>query len=586
MNIIGISAHFHDAAACIIKDGELIAAAQEERFTRIKHDASIPKFSVHYCLQKAKLDPNDIDYVAYYEDPFKKAERQIWMGLPDFPITFPGQINRIDPYRPEREIRNILGLTSPILFYDHHLSHAASAYFFSGYENSAIMIVDGVGEWDTLSLGLGEASKIKLKALARFPHSIGLLYSTITAYLGFDVNDGEYKVMGLAPYGSPVCLNKMEKLIKNSANDTFELDLDYFAFVKEKKMYSDRLEDLLEYPARQKDAELTKFHKDIAKSMQVLLEELVLEKAFYAHSRYPSENLCMAGGVALNCVATSAIRQKGPYKNIFVQPAASDAGACLGAAVLAYCDKAEKPFRNQKMNHVFYGPSYDNDFILSLFENSDIRFKNFGNRKPQLISLIAKELYHGKVVGLFHGRMEFGPRALGARSILADPRGERIRDKINMKIKKRENFRPFAPAVLEDCLKDYFEMDHRSPFMLETCQIKTEGRFPAITHVDNSARVQSVNPKHNPFFYSIIEKFYSMSGCPILLNTSFNLRGEPIVCTPLEAFLCFVRTEIDLLILEETAISREDLSPKILQWYRHSRPLIREGDNNAVYTFL
>jgi carbamoyltransferase len=586
MNIVGISSHFHDSAACLLQDGQLVAAAQEERFTRVKHDASIPRHAFLYCLREAGLRPADIDYVAYYENPFRKLERQLWMGLPDIPITFPHRVHQLDPHRPEREIRGTLGLECPLVYTDHHRSHAASAFFYSGFPEAAVLTVDGVGEWDTLTYGYGRGATLELTGCLEFPHSIGLLYSTITAYLGFEVNDGEYKVMGLAPYGKPVHTDTLFRLIRRHEKDAFELDLRYFAFLKTNRMYSPELEALLGRPARAKESWLEAFHMDIARSLQDVLETLLLEKTRYLHGLGYSENLCMAGGVALNCVANARILREGPFRRLFVQPGASDAGSCLGAAALAHAEKTGTPPAVRRMKNLYLGPAYSHREIRGLFAESDVGFRDFHGREDDLLRYVAEKLAANRVIGWFDHRMEFGPRALGARSILADPRVADMRDRINAAVKKREGFRPFAPSVLEERCAEFFEIDHVSPFMLETCQARYTEGFPAITHCDGSARVQTVNEEDNGRYYRLIRAFDRLTGCPMLLNTSFNLRGEPIVNTPMEAFLCFVRSAIDVLVLGDIVIERSDLSPKILEWYGDTLPLLREGVSNAVYTFL
>ena len=559
-NIIGISCFFHDAACCLLKDGVLIAAAEEERFSRNKHDAAIPKRAFNYCLEEGGLTIDEIDCVAYYEEPTKKLARQLWMMLPGL-SSEKKVLGRLDPRRPEREIREVLGYDGPIEYVGHHQAHAASTFYYSGFKEAAIFTVDGVGEWDTTSFGRGRGDDLELLETVEFPHSLGLLYSTITSYLGFEVNEGEYKVMGLAPYGKPRHVDLMRKLIINQPGGQYLLDLRYFDFTSFKRMYSDEMLSLFGHPPRPPRTEILDFHKDLARSLQDVLEEILMDKLTYLHEVSGIENLCMAGGVALNCVANGRIKREGPFKRMFVQPAAGDSGGALGAAAIAH-----KRRRNGKaeslstFRHAYLGPAFSSEEVTSFVEATGIKARDFRGREAELLIAVARALTAGKIVGWFHGRMEFGPRALGARSILADPRGDTVQDRINSIIKQRESFRPFAPAVLEDRAAAHFDLDHPSRYMLETCQVKSPIKLPAITHVDGSARVQTVDEETNPRFARLLRTFERLTGCPILLNTSFNLNYEPIVCTPADALICFIRSGLDALVLEDYLIDRSAIS--------------------------
>lgn len=538
-----------------MRDGQLVAAAQEERFTRRKHDPAMPVRAFRYCLEEGQLTISDVHCVAYYEDPRKKAERQLWMTAADL-FHQPGLLSRINPTRPVREVRELLGYDGPVEIVDHHHAHGASAFYFSGFSESAILTVDGVGEWATTTYGRAAAGAIDIFEEVHFPHSLGLLYSAITNYLGFEVNDGEYKVMGLAPYGEPALADAIRSLVKCGPKGQFELDTKYFEFLREDRMYSDELVALLGEPARTPESELLPFHANVARSLQVVLEEVLLEKAGYLHSQVPGENLCMAGGVALNCVANARLLRDGPFKRLFVQPAASDAGGALGAAAIATERLKVGSISPRSLDHAYWGPAHDSAGIVPLLAATGLDAQDFRGREDELLEETARRLARGEIVGWFQGRMEFGPRALGARSILADPRDPGMRDRINALVKMREAFRPFAPAVLESVAADHFNLDHPAPFMLETCHVVSALPLPAITHVDGSARVQTVNPDVNPRMAGLLTRFEALTGCPVLLNTSFNLRGEPIVCSPVDALVCFTRANLDALVLEDFLIPR------------------------------
>lgn len=582
MNIIGISAFYHDAACCLVKDGKLIAAVQEERFSRIKNDPSLPYLSFMYCLEKGNLQIENVDLIAYYEDPVKKRQRQLW--------SMDGQLNtaQLDKTQiavVEEWIRSGLGYEGPIQCIDHHLSHAASSFYYSGFRDAAILTVDGVGEWATTTYSTADDKGISIFEEVNYPHSLGLLYSTITSYLGFEVNEGEYKVMGLAPYGRPTYMDQLEKLIRSAGNGQFELDMSFFSFGNNKKMYTGEMEALLGHPARKKGTPVQQCYMDIARSLQLKTEELLLEKVRYLYGKAHSKNLCLAGGVALNCVANGRIRKEGPFRDLFIQPAANDAGGAVGAAAEAFRQATGNRPERSPLKHAYLGPSYSNDEVLSILEASSLTFHRYDDRE-KLLADTAKAIDQGKVVGWFQGRMEFGPRSLGARSIIADPRDPNMRDKINAMIKKREGFRPFAPVVLEEEATRHFDLTHPSPFMLETCQVISPIPLPAITHLDNSARVQTANATDHPQITQLLHAFYTLTGCPILLNTSFNVKGEPIVCSPADAIKCFVSAGIDMLVMEDCIIHRSDNNLSTLEFILNRHNIKVNGITHSVYTFI
>jgi len=588
MNIIGISAFYHDAACCLLKNGKLVAAASEERFTRVKYDPRLPVNAFRYCLEKGGLTVADIDAVAYYENPVPKLARQLWSGL----NHSVGDLPQMDPGRPQAAIMERLGYDGPIHFFDHHQSHGASAFFYSGFQESALLVVDGVGEWASTSYGFGQGSELELFHQVEFPHSLGLLYGTITAFLGFRVNDGEYKVMGLAPYGKPVYGEKIRQLAITEPGGDYRLDMKYFDFLTGPRMYSEALCDLLGHPPRKEDGPLESFHFDLACSVQFVLEEILLEKAHWLYSEKQTAHLCMAGGVALNCVANGRILREGPFKKLFVQPAAGDAGGCLGAAALAHIKLNGERHSKEAMGHVFLGPSWKAPEMDRLVKATGLPFQDFSNRESLLLETVVDGLAENKVVGWFHGAMEFGPRALGARSILANPLDPHIRDVLNAAVKKRESFRPFAPSVLASHARDHFDLDHASPFMLEICQVTSEQKLPGITHVNGSARPQTVDPTRSPRYAALIETFYQRTGCPMLVNTSFNVRGEPIVCSPIDALFCFAQAELDLLVLEDYLLDRKDLPPnwsQLLNAWRSppgNSSRARSAISENLYTFV
>jgi carbamoyltransferase len=590
LHIVGISAGYHDSACCVLSDGALIAAVQEERFSRIKNDKSTPRRAFRYCLEEAGLTIADVDCIAFYEDPVLKLGRQAWMGLaPETPDARRRAIfDRLAQPGAEALIRRVLGFHGPIEIVEHHLSHAASAFFYSGWDEAAILTVDGVGDWATTTYGSGRGSTIERFEQVDFPHSLGFFYSAITGYLGFEVNEGEYKVMGLAPYGTPAYVDKLRALVARRAGGQYELDLRYFSFLDHDSMYSEELVALLGRPPRPPESSLDQFHMDVARSAQVLLEDILLDSVKYLHDHVPSENLCMAGGVALNVVANSRCLREGPFKRLFVQPAAGDAGGALGAAAVAHARLTGERPSIDRLRHVYLGPRTQAADVVRLLSATSAGYRDYSGDEDGLIRRAVDELVAGKVVAWCHGRMEFGPRALGARSILADPRDPTMRDKINALIKQREAFRPFAPAVIEADTRRHFDLDHSSPFMLEVCQVVSSISLPAITHVDGSARVQTVDAETNPRFHALLQEFYRRTGCPVLLNTSFNMRGEPIVCSAIDAINCFTRSGLDVLILEDCFLDRSGIPPL---WELQARRMPRPQDDAAavghlIYTLL
>jgi carbamoyltransferase len=591
LNIIGISAGYHDSACSLLQGGKLVAAVQEERFSRVKNDKAFPRRAFRYCLEEGCLTISDVDCVAYYEDPTAKLARQIWMGLlPDLSTERRNAIlDRLVKRPPQQLIRDALGYDGPVEIVDHHLSHAGSSYYFSGFEEAAILTVDGVGDWPTTTYGFGKGAHIERFEQVDFPDSLGFFYSAITGYLGFEVNEGEYKVMGLAPYGEPEYADKIRDLIEVSSGGQYRLNLKYFAFLTTESMFTEALSSLLGKPPRQPESEITQFHMDVAKSVQAVLEDILLEKVRYLHGKIPSENLCMAGGVALNVVANSRCLKEGPFKRLFVQPAAGDAGGSVGAAAVAHARLTDQRPLGGALRHVYLGPANSSSEAYQLLQASSVRFLDFRGKEKELIRHTVDQLIAGKVIGWSHGRMEFGPRALGARSILADPRRPEMRDRINALVKMREAFRPFAPAVLESHVREHFDLDHSSPFMLETCEVISPIDLPAITHIDGSARVQTVSSDTNPRFAALLEEFHNRTGCPILLNTSFNMRGEPIVCTTVDAIRCFVRSEIDALVVEDFLLDRSGIPP-LLDFHARQVAVDTRGRGeevgHRVYTLL
>lgn len=590
MIILGVSAFYHEAACCLLKDGKWVAMAAEERFTRLKHDHRLPTHAFEYCLEKAGIHPGEIDCIAYYELPKQKLARQLFQAKS---LLGQGDLSWLDAGQPLKAIRNHWGYDGNIRTYPHHMSHAASSFLLSGFEEAAVLVVDGVGEWATTSYGYGQHQTVVLDESVDFPHSIGLWYAAITAYLGFRVNNGEYKVMGLAPYGKPRYLKEMQQLLQTTPGPGFRLDMTYFDYVHGKRMFSQALVNLLGHPARKSSEPIEMFHKDVARSLQVHLEQVLLEKARYLHTKTGSESLCMAGGVALNCVANGKILRQLPFKRLFVQPAAGDDGGCIGAAALAHRDLNGGQAKVEPQTHVFFGPSWSNQHLKKILDDLHGDFEDYQGREEALAHRVAKALAEHKVVGLFHGAMEFGPRALGSRSILANPMDPTIRQKLNQLVKKREGFRPFAPSVLQAQASRHFDLDHSSPYMLETCQVRSNIDLPGITHVDGSARPQTVSKATSPRFHSIIQAFYEQTACPMVVNTSFNLRGEPIVCSPHHALRCAVLANLDFLVLGDFLLDLKQ-QPKLWETWASFDPqakqLFRDVSGDALvqnlYSFV
>jgi carbamoyltransferase len=593
MYILGISCYFHDAAAALIRDGELIAAAEEERFTRKKHDYEFPQNAIDFCLKVAEMKSQDLDYVVFFEKPFIKFERLLLCSMQTFPsslrlfreamITWLG-----DKLWIRHLIQKRLKLpASKILFSEHHLSHAASAFYCSPFDESAILTVDGVGEWTTATIGIGKETNIKILKEIRFPHSLGLLYSAFTAYLGFEVNEGEYKVMGMAPFGEPKYVDKVNKLVRLSGDGSFELNMEYFSFHQSSEKTYNRNFEALFGPPRNPDSyfftsasgypsyfgekpsnyyELCKenqYYADIAASIQAVTEEVLLKMANQAYRETGLNNLCMAGGVALNSVANGKILKQTRFEQIYIQPSAGDGGGALGAALHAYHMVLGKP-RRFLMEHAYWGEKHGNGEIHSFLKENAIPHKMIENEE-RLIERVADQLSVGKVIGWYQGRFEWGPRALGNRSILADPRRTDMKDIVNTKIKFREPFRPFAPSVLVEETENYFSLPGASKhyparFMLYVVDVNEDKHdvIPAITHVDGTGRLQTVQKEINPRYYKLIGAFGQATGVPVVLNTSFNLKGEPIVNTPQEAFSSFQRSGMDVLVLGDYVISKND----------------------------
>jgi carbamoyltransferase len=566
MNVLGISAFYHDAAACLLRDGEIVAAASQERFTRRKHDADFPINAIRYCLEEGKLRADDLDYVGFYEKPFVKFKRILYTHLACYPFSFRPFLKAVPSWIHEKLvipslIRQQLAYEGEVLMIEHHLSHAASSYLLSPFSDAAILTVDGVGEWSTATYGHGHGNDIALFKEIRFPHSLGLLYTAFTYYLGFKVNSAEYKVMGLAPYGQPTYYDHVRKLIEVRPDGSFHLDMRYFNYLTGLTMTNGKFDALFGGPPRSPDAPLEQRHKDIAASVQQVTNETMLQMARYIGRETGSKNLCLAGGVALNCVANGHILRDGPFDHIFVQPAAGDAGGAIGVASYIHHTLLQNE-RHFVMRHAFVGPGYAPEDIRTFLASNGIPFRELS--REALLRQTAQWIADQHVVGWFQGRMEFGPRALGSRSILADARNPENKDRVNLKIKFREGFRPFAPAVLADRCAEYFELDEPSPFMLLVAQVRPDKRvLPSVTHVDGSARVQTVERDTNPLFYDLIAEFDRLTGVPVIINTSFNVRGEPIVCTPADAYRCFVQTGMDYLVMGNCVLDKQTPLPRI-----------------------
>ncbi|MEM1043062.1 MAG: carbamoyltransferase [Bacteroidota bacterium] len=578
MNILGLSCFYHDAAACLVQDGRIVAAAQEERFTRLKHDASFPAHAVAYCLHAGGLTQADLDAVAFYDKPFLTFERLLETylafaprGLASFIKAMPVWLKK-KLWTPDVLARE-LDFEGPVLFTEHHESHAASAFFPSPFERAAVLTADGVGEWATTSYGVGEGHRVRLLAEQHFPHSLGLLYSAFTYFCGFRVNSGEYKLMGLAPYGEPRFADTIRReLIDLKPDGSFRLNLDYFTYPVGLRMTGRRFAGLFGGPRREPEGEITQRELDLARSVQVVTEEAVLALAQHVHRETGEANLCLAGGVALNCVANGRLLREGPFERLWVQPAAGDAGGALGAALAVWhewADRPRAPEPKDAMQGSYLGPAFSPDEIAAVLEAEGVPHEALHD-EDALAERTAQLLAEGHTVGWFQGRMEFGPRALGHRSILADPRGRDVQRTVNLKIKFRESFRPFAPAVLAERAAEVFDLGAESPYMLLVAPVRdaaTSGEgldrrhhvaspIPAVTHVDGSARVQTVTAARSPHFYRLLRAFEAETGCPVLVNTSFNVRGEPIVCTPEDALRVFRRTHLDALVLGPYVVTK------------------------------
>ncbi|MDF1667384.1 MAG: carbamoyltransferase [Planctomycetota bacterium] len=586
--IIGISAFYHDSAACLVKDGEIIAAAQEERFTRKKHDAALPKHAVAYCLRHAGIQISDVDYIGFYDKPLKKFGRILEtavgvapFGLTPFMKAMPVWLK--DKLNMNGHIRKELNFEGEILYGEHHESHAASAFYPSPYEEAAILTNDGVGEWATTTFGIGRGNELNLFKEIKFPHSIGLLYSAMTYYTGFKVNSGEYKVMGLAPYGEPKYVDKLlDNVIELKDDGSFRLNMDYFNYLKGMTMTNDAFADLFGGPAREAESTVTQKEMDLAKSVQVVVEKAILNQGRYVKEETGMDYLCLAGGVALNCVANGILLREKIFKDIWIQPAAGDAGGALGVALSIWHkflnkERSATPDGRDRQSRSYLGPSFTEDQIKEYLDKAKYPYHLY--EKDKAADEVAKVLEDQKVVGLFQGRMEFGPRALGGRSIIGDARSEEMQTTMNLKIKYRESFRPFAPSVLNECRNEFFDLDSESPYMLLVAPVQDKQRIemsdkqkklfgieklkvkrslvPAITHVDYSARVQTVT-EENGYYYDIIKAFKERTGSGVIVNTSFNVRGEPIVCTPEDAYRCFMRTEMDYLVLENFILDKRE----------------------------
>ena len=596
--ILGISAYYHDSAATLLRDGDIVAAAQEERFTRKKHDSNFPAAAIRYCLGEAGIEMSDIDQVIFYDKPLVKFERLLETYIAYAPKGFRSFLAAMPVWLKEKlylkatlkkELAKLGGIKREqlprLLFAEHHQSHAASAFFPSPFDEAAVMCLDGVGEWATTSVWLGQNNSLKPLWQINFPHSLGLLYSAFTYYTGFKVNSGEYKLMGLAPYGSPVYVDTiLEHLLDLKDDGTFRLDMSYFNYATGLTMTNARFDKLFNGPPRKAESEITQREMDLAASIQVITEIVVMRLARTVHKETGMKFLCLAGGVALNCVANGKLLREGPFEKIWVQPAAGDAGGSLGAAYVAWQSHGghtRKPLaegQTDRMAGSYLGPRYSNDDISSYLDSVNAKYERLDDNElmPRLADILAGE----NVVGWFQGRMEFGPRALGGRSIIGDPRSIKMQTVMNLKIKYRESFRPFAPSILANRVSDYFDLNSDSPYMLIVAPVKESLRInlteqqkklfgiellkikrselPAITHVDYSARVQTVHAQTNPRYHELISKFEEKTGCPVMINTSFNVRGEPIVCTPEDAYRCFMRTEMEYLVLENHLLTKTE----------------------------
>ncbi len=586
IKILGLSFFYHDAAAALIVDGRVAAAAQEERFTRVKHDKSLPAHAIAYCLDSQGVKPEDLQAIVFYDKPLLKFERLLQTYIRTWPkglVSFlrAMQSSFHDTLWVEKDVRKLLHFKGQFLYCEHHYAHAASAFYCSEFSEATVITMDGVGEWDTTTIGFGKGNQLTLSASIHFPDSLGLLYSALTYYLGFKVNSAEYKVMGLAPYGNPdTYAREMSELVTVFDDGSFRLNRKYFAYEYGLTMTSKAFDTLFGGSPRKGESAVGQREMDIAAALQKKTEEIVCKIVEHAQSRHPSENLCLAGGVALNCVANGKLLEKGYCKNIYIQPAAGDAGGAVGAALYAYYAGLGKDRVPHVMPHAYLGPVFSHDQVIQflreeaprLVGEQRVSFQVFDD-EPSLASHIASLIADTNVIGVFHGRMEFGPRALGNRSIIADARVKENWQKVNLKIKFRESFRPFAPAVLEEYAEDYFDLSRPSPYMLLVAPV-TQDTVPAITHVDRSARIQTVNKEEAPFLHSMLTAFYERTHCPVVINTSFNVRGEPIVGSLLDAFQCFINTDMDYLVLEHCVIDKKQNS--FLAQFSHREKYLKQ----------
>ncbi|MFQ5708222.1 MAG: carbamoyltransferase [bacterium] len=563
MYILGISCFYHDAAACLLRDGVIVAAASEERFSRKKHDADFPENAIQYCLAEAGITSKELDYVGFYDKPLLKFERILTTYFATFPRSYRSFMKAIPVWLHEKLwvpqlIQKKLNYEGEVLFTEHHQSHAASTFLLSPFEESAILTIDGVGEWATATYGVGRGNDIEILQEINFPHSLGLLYSAFTYYLGFKVNSAEYKVMGLAPYGEPKYYDRiMSDLVTVCDDGSFKMNMKYFSYDYGLTMTNGRFDKLFEGPRRTPESKLEKRHMDLAASVQKVTEDILLHMARYLYQKTDMKHLCLAGGVALNCVANGKVLRETPFEDIFIQPAAGDAGGAVGVATYIWHTLLGNP-RESPLQHVYFGPQFSHEAIREYLRSQQVKYEELD--REALLKTVAKLIEEQNVIGWFQGRMEFGPRALGNRSILADARNPENRDRVNLKIKFRESFRPFAPTILEEQASEYFELDRPSPYMLLVANVKADKRvIPSVTHVDGSARIQTISRAQNPLYYDLIHEFYQRTGVPVIINTSFNVRGEPIVCTPEDAFKCFMRTRMDYLVLGNFLLDKKEM---------------------------
>lgn len=568
MRILGLSCYYHDAAACLIDEGRIVAAASEEAFSRKKHDSGFPRQAIRYVLGEGAATIGQVDAIIYYDKPLRKFDRVLRSHLDNFPRGLPAFVRKMPhmistELRIPKVLRDELDYRGPVLYSEHHLSHAASAFYCSGWEDASVLTVDGVGEWATSTWGAGRGNELTLLGETRFPHSLGLLYSALTYYLGFKINSAEYKVMGLAPYGEPRFEAQVRKLLHVAADGSFRLDMAYFDFDRGDRMYNERLEQLFGQPTRPLEGTvpddigaLTSFHKDVARSLQVVVDDVMVKLATRVVTETGLPRLCLAGGVALNCVANGEILRRAPVEDLYVQPAAGDAGGAMGAALHAWNGLLKKP-RLPRLDQAYLGPGYDEAGIRATLDAEGARYTRWEGQA--LLDETARLIADSKVVGWFQGRMEWGPRALGHRSILGDPRHPEMRDIINLKIKMREGFRPFAPSILVEEVQAWFQLDRPSPFMLLVAPVRPgKTPLPAITHVDGSARIQTISRDQDALYYDLIAAFARLTGVPVVINTSMNVRGEPMVCSPLDAWRCFMRTGMDVLVVGPFLLHKAD----------------------------